>query len=309
MVGAVDIGATKIAVGIVDGSGHVVEKSQCLTDAPNGFDHAIRQVSAMLSHCMQQAGTSLRGIGIGSTGQVDVFTGKVGNINNLPGWEGNPVEVLSQEFGVSVAIENDADAAALGELYWGTNVRPSRVVVVMIGTGIGVSVIIDGKVYRGARHSHPEIGHHVIDTSGPTCSCGVQGCWEILAAGPSLPIWMRANAPEAYWQLSARRICELAAEGDEFAIRGVERQAKFLGLGLANVVTMFAPETIILGGSVMKNSGLFLDPILRVISRNCKLVPHEPLDVRLASLGPDVVLIGAAQVWHHRFERCGGQVA
>ncbi len=311
MIGGVDIGGTKIAVGMVDQEGHILAKKECPTDVPRGFDHAMRQVAALLAQCAEQAGVKLRGIGIGCAGPVDSVTGKLGNVNNLVGWQGgNPIEVLAREFGVPVAMENDADAAALGELYWGAGKKKTRFLYVTVGTGIGVSVILDGKVYRGIDGCHPEIGHHILDASGPSCSCGVRGCWESLAAGPAMTAWLRENAPAGYdnRNLSAREICARAQDSDEWARRAVEREAHYLGLGLATLITLFAPEAIVLGGSVMNSAHLFLDCMREVIRQNCRLVPADRVLITLASLGADAGLIGAAQVWHHRLERSGGEV-
>jgi glucokinase len=208
-------------------------------------------------------------------------------------------------------MDNDANAAALGELYWGAGMNKTRFLYVTIGTGIGVSVILDSKVYRGIDSCHPEIGHHIIDASGPSCSCGVRGCWESLAAGPSMTEWLRQNAPAAYdnRNLTAREICARAQASDEWAQRAVDREAHYLGLGLANLITIFAPETIVLGGSVMKSAHLFLDRMHEVIRQNCRLVPADRVQIALASLGTDAGLIGAAQVWQHHFEDSGGEVA
>jgi len=311
MIGGVDIGGTKIAVGVVDQKGHLLAKKECPTDVPRGFDCAMQRVAAMLAQCAQQADVKLRGIGIGCAGPVDRVTGTLGNVNNLVGWQGsNPLQFLAREFGVPVAMENDADAAALGELYWGAGMNKARFLYVTIGTGIGVSVILDGKVYRGVDGCHPEIGHHILDASGPPCSCGVRGCWESLAAGPALVAWLCENAPAAYdhCNLTAREICARAQDSDAWAQRAVEREAHYLGLGLANLITMFAPETIVLGGSVMKSAHLFLDRMREVIRQNCRLVPADRVQISLASLGADAGLIGAAQVWQHHFERGGGEV-
>jgi glucokinase len=311
MIGGVDIGGTKIAVGVVDPQGHILAKDECPTDVPRGFDHAMHQVKVLLSQCAERAEAKLHGIGIGCAGPVDTVTGALGNVNNLPGWKGgNPVEVLSRQFGVPAALENDADAAALGELHWGAGRAKSRFLYVTVGTGIGVSVILDGQVYRGVNGCHPEIGHHIIDASGPACSCGVRGCWESLAAGPAMMVWLRENAPATYGNrtLTAREICSRAQDSDEWAQRAVEREAYYLGLGLANLITLFAPEAIVLGGSVMKSAHLFLDRMHEVIRQNCRLVPAGRVEITLASLGADAGLIGAAQVWYHRFEPCGGMV-
>ena len=311
MIAGVDIGGTKIAVGVVDQYGHVVAKDECPTDVPRGFDHAMQRVKTLLSQCGDRADTKLDGIGIGCAGPVDTATGVLGNVNNLPGWTGgNPVEALSREFKVAAALENDADAAALGELYWGAGKAKARFLYVTVGTGIGASLILDGKLYRGVGGCHPEIGHHILDTSGPPCSCGVRGCWESLAAGPAMMAWLAQNAPSTYANrnLTAREICARAQDSDEWAQRAVEHEGYYLGLGLANLITMFAPEAIVLGGSVMKSAHLFLDRMHEVIRHTCRLVPASRVEITLASLGADAGLIGAAQVWHHRFERCGGRV-
>jgi glucokinase len=307
MIGAVDIGGTKIATGVVDGNGRVLAKAECATDVARGFDHAIQQVIEMLARSARDCGVKLEGIGIGCTGPVDPITGSLGNVNTLPGWEGaNPVERLSAEFGVRVAMENDADAAALGEAVWGAGKGKVRLIYVTVGTGIGASLILGGKLYRGVSDCHPEMGHHVIEPSGPLCSCGARGCWESLASGPSMVEWLKTNAPPSQRNLTAQLICAQAQEGAEWAQRAVEREAYYLGVGLANLVTLFAPDAIILGGSVMKSASLFLDRIHQVIEQNCRLVPFERVSISLASLGPDVGVIGAAQVWHHRFQPCGG---
>jgi glucokinase len=306
MIGGVDIGGTKIAVGVVDPSGRVLAGDECATDVQRGFDHAMRQVTTLLQQCAERAQVKLDGIGIGCTGPLDSAAGTLGNVNNLPGWEGgNPADILSREFGVAAALENDANAAALGELRWGAGTSKARFLYVTVGTGIGVSVILDGKVYRGADGCHPEIGHHIIDPSGPPCTCGVRGCWESLAAGPAMTEWLRKSSPATYrnTNLGAREICARAQDSDEWAQRAVEREAYYLGLGLANLITMFAPEAIVLGGSVMKSAHLFLDRMREVIRQNCRLVPAERVEIALASLGTDAGVIGAAQVWHDRFER------
>jgi glucokinase len=118
--------------------------------------------------------------------------------------------------------------------------------------------------------------------------------------------WTKTNAPPGHPNLTAQVICAQAQEGAEWARRAVEREAYYLGVGLANLVTLFTPDAILLGGSVMKSADLFLDRIHQVIRQNCRLVPFECVRISLASLGPDVGLIGAAQVWHHRFQPRGG---
>ncbi len=141
----------------------------------------------------------ITGIGIGSTGPIDPFAGQIGDVNFLPGWQGsNIVEDLGRLFQVKVTMENDADAAALGEAGWGAGRNKNRLICVTVGTGISGGIILDGKLYRGVDNAHPEIGHHLIDVSGPRCLCGFHGCWESLAAGPAVAQWMKAESPVGY---------------------------------------------------------------------------------------------------------------
>jgi glucokinase len=311
LIAAVDIGGTKIAAGIVDGSGKVLARRECSTDYSRGYANAFNNICAMLSATADEAHTKISGIGIGSTGPVLPLTGEFGDVNFFPEWKGeNPVRDLSERFHVTVALENDGDAAALGEASWGAGRNKKRLMYVTIGTGIGTGFIIDGHLYRGVDYSHPEIGHHLVDPSGPACVCGFHGCWESLAAGPAMTAWMNDQAPSDYpygRDLSAKRICELAIGGDDLAKRAVDREAHYLGLGLANIVTMFCPDAIVLGGSVMKSAALFLGHIKEVIRKSCTLVPVDKTELRLASLGENANLIGAARVWYHRFENDGAQ--
>jgi len=306
VIGAVDIGGTKIAVGIVDDAGKVLSNLESPTDAQGGYSNGLKRIIGMLRQTARDAGVEISGIGIGSTGMVYPMSGTFGDVDFLPGWQGNnPVEDLAQAFNVTVALENDGDAAALGEAAWGAGKAKSRLVYVTVGTGIGGGIILDGKIYRGAEMAHPEIGHHVVDPSGPLCSCGFRGCWESLATGPAMVAWLERNATtdRRYpTDLTAKQICQLAQQGDELARQAVEHEAYYLGLGLANLVNLFVPDVIILGGSVMKSATLFLDGIRKVIRQGCRFVPYEKTELALASLGEDANLIGAARVWHHRFK-------
>jgi glucokinase len=304
MIGAVDIGGTKIAVGMVDDHGRVLAKTQTPTD-PERYSVSVEEVTRMLREMAREAGAEISGIGIGSTGPVDPIRGEFGDVDFLPGWRGkNPVNDLARIFNVRVALENDGDAAALAEAGWGAGRNRKRLIYVTIGTGIGGGMIFDGQLYRGVDGAHPEIGHQVIDLAGPPCSCGLRGCWEALAAGPAMAALFKTQAPVDYpnrESISARRICELAQQGDVMAQKAVQQQAFYLGIGLANLINVFTPDAIVLSGSVFKSADLFMDGIRAVIRSGCRFVPAEKTDLTLASLGDDTNLIGAARVWHYRF--------
>jgi glucokinase len=304
MIAGVDIGGTKVAVGMVNEYGRVLAKQELPTDPEGGYAPFLDRIVTMLREVSANAHQKITGIGIGSTGPVYPFTGEFGDVNFFPKWKGeNPVLRLQQIFQVPVAMENDGDAAALGEAGWGAGRGKNNLIYVTVGTGIGVGIVFDGKLYRGVNDFHPEIGHHLIDPAGPLCDCGFHGCWESMCAGPALAKWFESNVPAEYSRpspLTAKKICELAQQGDAWAQRAVEREARYLGLGLANLVTMFVPEMIILGGSVMKSAALFLDEIHRIIASSCRLVPFEKTQIALASLGEDTNLVGAARVWYYR---------
>src|SRR5262249_60437596 len=136
------------------------------------------------------------------------------------------------------------------------------------------------------------------------CSCGFRGCWESLATGPAMAAWYRTQMSSNDGEdATAEQICRLATQGDALACEAVKREARYLGLGLANLITLFTPETIVLGGSVMKSANLFMEGIRRTIASGCRFVPYEKTEIALASLGDDANLIGAARVWHQRFKR------
>jgi glucokinase len=304
MIGAVDIGGTKIAVGIVDNDGKVLSRMQAPTD-PQNYDAAVDRIASMLRETAAKAGTEITGIGIGSTGPVDPMRGEFGDVDFLPGWRGkSPVKDLAEIFNVQVALENDGDAAALAEAGWGAGRNRTRLIYVTVGTGIGGGFVFDGKLYRGVDGAHPEVAHQVIDANGPQCSCGLRGCWEALAAGPGMVAWVESHAPADYphkKDITAKRICELAQQGDALALQAIEHEGFYLGLGLANLINLFTPDAIVLSGSVMKSAHLFLDRIRAVIRSGCRFVPAEKTELALASLGDDTNLIGAARVWHYRF--------
>jgi glucokinase len=305
MIGAVDIGGTKLAVGVVDENGAVLSKMDTPTGPASTYASGLENITSMLRQTAQKAGVEITGIGIGSTGPVDPLTGEFGEVDFLPEWRHkNPVQDLARMFGVQVALENDGDAGALGEAGWGAGKGKSRLIYVTVGTGIGGGIIIGGELYRGVDGAHPEVGHQVIDPSGPECSCGFHGCWESLAAGPAMAAWFashEATDEQRRLNLTGKQICELALAGDPPALRAIQREGYYLGLGLANLVNLFTPDMIVLGGSITKCAVLFLEEIRRTICRGCRFVPYEKTELALASLGDDANLIGAARVWHHRF--------
>ena len=163
MIGAVDIGGTKLAVGLVDEKGTVLAKNEVATGSESHYSAGLDSIVSMFREMQQRARVEITGIGIGSTGPVDPITGELGNLDFLPHWRRkNPVRDLAQLFGVNVALENDADAGALAEAAWGAGRGKSRLIYVTVGTGIGSSLMLDGVPYTGARGRSTSTGSSSI---------------------------------------------------------------------------------------------------------------------------------------------------
>lgn len=299
LIGAIDIGGTKTAVALVREDGIILGRDQWLTEPALGFPVAVRRIRNALGALA--AGRDLAGIGIACPGPFNPRTGVLGLIGTLPGWEGcDLISEMQEAFGVTVVMENDADAAALAEYNWGSGKGSERFLYVTISTGIGGGLILSGDIYRGVAGSHPEIGHLLIDASGPLCYCGLRGCWEVMASGTALAAWASQESISR-GERTAEQICASAAAGDPADERAVEREARMLGLGLVNLMAAFVPDTISLGGGVMKSSSLFLPRVIETMRLYCTQVPNNLTRVTVATLGGDAGLLGAATSWLRRY--------
>ena len=299
MIGAVDIGGTKIAVGLVTREGEVVGTANLPTRREGSYDDGLNQVSAALRRLLADHDARLAGIGIGTTGRITP-TGALTPNAFLPTWTAHtPADDLASRFAVNAAIENDADAAALAEARWGSGRDVERLIYVTVSTGIGAGVVLGGRLYRGVAGCHPELGHHVIDPAGPPCFCGARGCWESLASGSALAAWTQAHGGDLDWD--AQRVCDLAEAGHPLARQAVEREARYLGIGLGNLITLFAPDRIALGGGVMRRWEVFRPGVMAIVEQQCGLVPWPSVHLGPATV-PQPGLVGAAAVWLQQFE-------
>jgi len=299
---AVDIGGTKIAVGLVSKDGRILVSETAPTDPQAGFEAAIDRMAAMLQRCARRFSARPAGIGIGCTGPIDPFSGVLGEVNLLPGWQGKPLTAaLTAATGLQAVAENDADATALGEAAFGVGKGAGSFLLVAVGTGIGGGLIVDGRLYRGAGGAHPEIGHFIVVPQGAPCTCGARGCWEAYASGPALEAWFNQNYPQGSWW-NARQIFAAADAGNLQAREAVERAAHFLGVGISNLITMFCPEVIGLAGGLMERWSDFAAGVQKAIHENCRMVPHARVRLERARLGGQAGLLGAARVWWSRRE-------
>ena len=289
----VDIGGTKIAVGAVDASGAVHARRTIATDAEAGFDAGLERLTRAIDETLAEASVdaaALSGIGLGCPGPFDEASGRIENFYTLPGWEGNDiVSPLVARFDTPVRLINDADAALLGEALAGA-ARGARVALMLtIGTGLGGAALIDGAILSGAANGHPEIGHVIVDPTGPECYCGSRGCLEALAAGPALA---RAGAEHGY--ADAEAVFAAAEAGAEPARAIIVRSTDAMETAVWSLVHTLLPEVILIGGGIgERHFSLYREAAERAVAR-AVLAPAGAIRVVKAALGNDAGMVGAA---------------
>ncbi len=306
----IDIGGSNTSVGAVDKTGQVLSRLREATNPTAGPESGVRRIKAMVVEAMRQAEIEheqLLGIGIGCTGPVEPDTGRIMNPYTLPTWEGfNIFTPFLEAFKVPVALENDADAAALGEFWAGAGQGTRNMVYVTISTGVGGGLILNGQLYTGVGLTAGELGHQVVDVNGLPCYCGARGCMETMTSGPAIAREARQRIAEEQSAIlamvggdreaiTAKVVTEAARAGDALALSIIEQSAFYLGIGLSNVITILAPDMIVMGGGVMRSWDLFADKVKETIANTVSHVPYEQVAIVPAALGQDAGLIGAAK--------------
>lgn len=288
-VGAVDVGGTKVAVGLVDADGRVRARRDYATAELRAAGTGPEVVLAGLAELAAGHAVEPAGLGVAATGRpVGSVLGGLEDL--LPAWDGVDLAPLSRSvLGVDCAIENDADAVALAEHRLGVVAGADPLAYVTVSTGIGAGVVQGGRLVRGAGGAHPEFGHHVVDPSGPRCSCGAP-CLERRASG---------RAIEAAWRERTGRdedaasVVAAADAGDAVAAAILDDAVGALGIGLANLAHLVAPAAIVVGGG-LSEAWHRLGPALERALDAVRLVPAPTL--RRSGFGRDAGLVGAAAV-------------
>ncbi|OGO53117.1 MAG: hypothetical protein A2148_11410 [Chloroflexi bacterium RBG_16_68_14] len=304
----VDLGGTKIHSLVTTEEGRVLGEDRCLTQAWEGPDAVIGRIVSSLRRALEAAGLTTQdivGVGISSPGPCDPVRGVVTNAPNLLGWHEVPLaRLVSEGLGVPALLENDANAAAYGELRFGACRGLLHIVYVTLGTGIGGGLIIDGRIYEGASGAAGEVGHIVIDEDGPPCNCGSRGCLEALASGPAI-------AREAAAALEAGRspllaelvgkeqptpelVLQAAVQGDATAREIIERAGYHLGVGLTGLLNCFNPQALILGGGLVGLGDLYLGPAVRTARERAFAQIVADATITTAELGERAGALGAA---------------
>ena len=303
----IDIGGTKLAAGVVNTEGNVLMRGEVPTLAGEGPEPVLGRILGLGRDLLARAAAEkepVKRIGVGCAGPVDIQAGKVFNPPNLPGWRDvSLVERVEAELGLPVVLENDANAAALGEFRYGAGRGARSLVYLTVSTGIGGGIILDGKVWHGLKDTAGEVGHMTVFPDGPLCGCGNRGCLEAISSGMSIARRARqalgSGRPTRLREVrepNSADVVRLAREGDVIAREVWDESVKYLGIGVAAVITILAPERVVLGGGVTKAGDFLFDPLRAQVRGRVKLVPVELVPILPAALGGDVGILGAAAV-------------
>ncbi|MFC9090302.1 ROK family glucokinase [Nocardiopsis dassonvillei] len=310
----VDIGGTKVAAGVVDPEGQILDKVKYPT--PSNDPQALADVVARAVGELRgrQDADSVRAVGVGVAGFVDEDRATVQVAVNL-GLRDEPLRDHVQErVGLPVVIENDANAAAWAEARFGAGRGSDHIVCITLGTGIGGGLVIDGALHRGRYGVAAEVGHYRMVPHGRRCACGNHGCWEQYASGRALvaeaqdlaltdPVAaerMLKLADGVIDQVEGHVITQAALEGDRAALECFAKVGEWAGHGLADLAAILDPECFVLGGGVSDAGSILLDPVRAAFARN---VPGRPgrrmAEVRLAELGGEAGIVGAGDLARH----------
>ena len=306
----IDLGGTNIVAGVVNDEYKVVATSSIKTNLPRAAEEIVDDMAKVALEAVKSAGISMddiKSVGIGSPGSINPTTGFVTYSNNLDFYDLPLGEMMKERLGKDVFVENDANAAAYGEYIAGAGKGTTNFVAVTLGTGVGGGIIIDKKIYSGSNFAGGELGHTVIQMDGEICTCGRNGCWEAYASATAL-IRQTKQAMLRYpnscmWDLcsgdirtvSGRTAFDAMRKGDIAGKKVVEKYVEYVAIGLANVLNIFQPEVICIGGGISKEGKNLTDPINAfIMGENYARNMNLKAKIVTAELGNDAGIIGAA---------------
>ncbi len=313
----VDLGGTNIAVGIVDESLKIIEKGSVPTNANRPGEEIVKDMADLSARLLAKRGIDLSEVayaGISSPGAINSREGMVDYANNLP-FEHFPIAALYKKYlnVPAVYVENDANAAALAEALAGVAKGAKNSVMITLGTGVGGGIVIDGKIYSGFNSVAGELGHIVIEHNGRQCSCGRRGCWETYSSATGLtnmtkekltecrlkgiPTLMTAEVEKNDGKVTARTAFNAMKQGDAIAQEVVNEYVAYLATGLTNIINIFQPEVLSIGGGVCNEREHLLTPLLKIVDRE-QYTRNFPAGkrtvIKIAELGNDAGILGAA---------------
>jgi glucokinase len=303
---SVDLGGTNIAGIFAGGDGRVVCERKVPTQSHEGPEAVLNRVAQLVNGLANESGARPVALGMGVPGLADLQRGVTKFLPNLPTqWRDVPVrDLLSPQVGCPVYLLNDVRMATLGELVFGHGRTARTMVFFALGTGIGGGVAVDGKLRLGPLGAAGELGHQTILPDGPRCGCGSHGCLEALASGPALAaegvrLMLSGQAPKLHelvrGEASAVTPKEMAAaaEAGDLAIQeAIVRAAGYLGIAVANVVTILHPDLVVLGGGVAAIGPLLFDTVRRTVRERVRMFPTDDVEIKPSLLGEQAGALG-----------------
>jgi glucokinase len=311
---ALDVGGTKLAAGVVTTDGDLLSQLVAPSQAEQGPDLMISRLLELGREAVVAADVAwddVAAVGIACGGPLDPIAGIIQSPPNLPGWDDVPlVPTVAAALERPTAVDNDATAAALAEWWFGAGRRRAtrQLIYLTISTGVGGGLILDGQVYRGAAGNAGELGHLTVDYRGRQCGCGRRGCLEAYASGTNIAARARealatgeSSTPADLPAVTAKDVAQAAAAGDPLAARIWDETTAILGSAIANILDIFNPELVVLGGGVTRAGDQLLVPVRDAGLAQAMAPARSSAEIVLAELGDRVGLVAAASVAFDRF--------
>ena len=305
----IDLGGTNIAVGIVTEDGAILAKKSVKTGSQRPFEEIVKDMADCTTSLLEENNISLDNvlhIGIGAPGSIDTAKGVVVYANNFKYGENIPMaELLRKHIDKPVYIGNDANVAALGEVISGAAKGLKNAIMITLGTGVGGGIVINGQIYEGQHSAGAELGHIMIVQNGEPCSCGRNGCWEAYASATALIRQTAAamkehpdsimNKDYTLETVSGRTAFEAAKKGDAAGQEVVDKYIKYIAEGLIDMINIFRPEILIIGGGICNEGDYLLKPLLKYADCDENGFSRtKKTQIKIAELGNDAGIIGAA---------------
>ncbi|WP_368254822.1 ROK family protein [Clostridium paraputrificum] len=299
----VDLGGTKISTAISTIEGNILANVVLPTKAEEGEAAVLGRIVQSIDEVIVGSSTSIdeiEAIGIGSPGPLDAKKGIIITTPNLPFKNYNLVQPLKEKYNIPVYLDNDANAAAIGEYMFGAGKGKNSIVYFTVSTGVGGGAVLDGKVYRGHTSNALEIGHTTVDPNGPRCNCGNLGCLEAMSSGTAIAKKGKEavstnveTSLKNHDTVTSYEVFKEAEAGDEVAKDIIDNALTYLGIGVANAIATFDPEMIIIGGGVSKAGDIVFDTVKKVVNKRCFKSMAESCEIVPAGLGSDAGVVGA----------------
>jgi predicted NBD/HSP70 family sugar kinase len=289
----IDFGHSHVRVAIADLAHTILAEDERDLDVDHRADEGIALAGRMVRGLLDQVGMDadrVAGIGMGLPGPLRHDGGEVGDSAILPGWIGSrPTQLIEAELGMPVRVENDANLGALAEIVWGAGRDHADVVYLKVATGVGAGLVLNGRLYHGSAGTAGEIGHLTIDERGPVCRCGNRGCLETFAGADAV---LEALSHREEEELTIRDVIERARSDDVGCQRALGDAGRTLGVAVAGVCNLLAPELVIVGGELARAGDVLLEPIREVVGRSAIAATRE-VPVLPGVLGERAEVLGA----------------